>query len=161
MDPQTPVPDVIVRDATTADADAIAAFQRAMARETEGKSLDGGVLQKGVDAVFGSPQKGGYLVAEVDGRVVGSLLITFEWSDRRNATFWWIQSVFVDAQWRRKGVYRALHDHVLEAARATDGVCGVRLYVDRDNRGAQQTYQSLGMGKSHYDMYEVDFVLAG
>ena len=161
MDPQTPEPDVIVRDATTADADAIAAFQRAMARETEGKSLDGGVLQKGVDAVFGSPQKGGYLVAEVDGRVVGSLLITFEWSDWRNATFWWIQSVFVDAQWRRKGVYSALHDHVLEAARGTDGVCGVRLYVDRDNRGAQQTYQSLGMAKSHYDMYEVDFVLAG
>ncbi len=159
MDPQTPVPDVIVRDATTADADARAAFQQAMARETEGKSLDGGLLQKGVNSVFGAPEKGGYLVAEAEGRVVGSLLITVEWSDWRNATFWWIQSVFVDAQWRRKGVYRALHDHVLAAARATDGVCGVRLYVDKDNHGAQQTYQSLGMTKSHYDMYEVDFVL--
>ena len=159
MDPQTPVPDVIVRDATTADADAIAAFQQAMARETEGKSLDDGLLQKGVNAVFGAPEKGGYVVAEVEGRVVGSLLITFEWSDWRNATFWWIQSVFVDAQWRRKGVYRALHDHILEAAHATGGVCGVRLYVDRDNHGAQQTYQSLGMTRSHYDMYEVDFVL--
>ena len=159
MDPQTPVPDVIVRDATTADADAIAAFQRAMARETEGKSLDGGLLQKGVSAVFGAPGKGGYLVAEAEGRVVGSLLITFEWSDWRNATFWWIQSVFVDAQWRRKGVYRALHKHVLETACADGGVCGVRLYVDRDNHGAQQTYQSLGMTRSHYDMYEVDFVL--
>ncbi len=159
MDPETPMADVIVREATTTDADAIVAFQQAMARETEGKSLDAGLLQKGVNAVFGAPDKGGYLVAAAEGRVVGSLLITFEWSDWRNATFWWIQSVFVDAQWRRKGVYRALHDHVLEAARATDGVCGVRLYVDRDNHGAQQTYQSLGMTKSHYDMYEVDFVL--
>ncbi len=159
MDPQTPVPDLIVRDATTADAVAIAVFQQAMARETEGKSLDAGLLQKGVNAVFGAPEKGGYLVAEAEARVVASLLITFEWSDWRNATFWWIQSVFVDAQWRRKGVYRALHDHVFEAARASDGVCGVRLYVDRDNHGAQETYQSLGMTKSHYDMYEVDFVL--
>ena len=78
MDPQTPVPDVIVRDATTADADAIAAFQQAMARETEGRSLDEGLLQEGVNAVFGAPEKGGYLVAEAEGRVVGSLLITFE-----------------------------------------------------------------------------------
>ncbi len=130
-----------------------------MARETEGKTLDETLLRKGVESVFQSSDKGLYLIAEAEGVAVGGLLITYEWSDWRNATFWWIQSVYVDSNWRRKGVYRALHDHVLEAARATDGVCGVRLYVDRDNHGAQQTYQSLGMTKSHYDMYEVDFVL--
>ena len=159
MDPQTPVPDVIVRDAAIADADVIVPFQQAMARETEGKSLDGGLLHSGVNAVFGAPEKGSYLVAEAEGRVVGSLLITFEWSDWRNATFWWIQSVFVDAQWRRKGVYRELTTMSSKRPAPPGDVCGVRLYVDRDNHGAQQTYQSLGMTKSHYDMYEVDFLL--
>ena len=89
--------------------------------------------------------------------VVGSLLITYEWSDWRNATFLWIQSVFVDADYRRQGVYTAMHNHVLSLTEADDGLCGVRLYVERTNTGAQQTYKNLGMDHSHYDMYEIDF----
>ena len=37
--------------------------------------------------------------------------------------------------------------------------CGVRLYVDRENDRAQQTYTALGMSPSSYDLYEIDFVL--
>jgi len=91
--------------------------------------------------------------------VVGSLLVVNEWSDWRNSTFWWIQSVYVRPDWRRKGVYRKLHDWVYEAARSRPGVCGIRLYVDRDNHAAQATYTNLGMSKSHYDLFEIDFVL--
>ena len=148
-----------VREATADDLTALAAFQQAMARETEGKSLDPELLRDGVSAVFRSPDKGFYLVAEAGGRVVGGLLVTYEWSDWRNATFWWIQSVYVDASWRRQGVYRTLHRHLFEAASSRDDVCGIRLYVDRNNQVAQKTYDSLGMTRSHYDMYEVDFVL--
>jgi len=151
-----------VRTATLADAERIAAFQQAMALETEGKMLDATTLRQGVARVFEAPEKGFYLVAVADTEggaapVVASLLITHEWSDWRNATFWWIQSVYVDAGWRRKGVYRAMYDHVLSLARARGDVCGIRLYVERTNVIAQQTYDSLGMHKSHYHLYEIDF----
>lgn len=151
-----------VRTATLADAERIAAFQQAMALETEGKMLDAATLRHGVAGVFEAPEKGFYLVAVADTEggtapVVASLLITYEWSDWRSATFWWIQSVYVDAGWRRKGVYRAMYDYVLGLARARGDVCGIRLYVERTNVIAQQTYNSLGMHKSHYDLYEVDF----
>ena len=96
-------------------------------------------------------------MAEADGEVVGSLLCMDEWSDWRGASFWWIQSVYVRPDWRRKGIYRRLHNWVYEAALAANGVCGVRLYVDKDNHIAQATYTSLGMSKTNYDLYEIDF----
>ena len=154
---------VRVRTATSADVERIAAFQQAMALETEGKELDATTLRQGVAGVFEAPEKGFYIVAVADpaqggaAPVVASLLITYEWSDWRNATFWWIQSVYVDAGWRRKGVYRAMYDHVLSLAGARGDVCGIRLYVERTNAVAQQTYDTLGMRKSHYDLYEIDF----
>ena len=151
-----------IRTAALTDMDRIAAFQQAMALETEGKELDAVTLRQGVAGVFEAPEKGFYLVAVADAAeggtpaVVGSLLITYEWSDWRNATFWWIQSVYVDAGWRRRGVYRAMYDHVLSLARTRGDVCGIRLYVERTNAVAQETYDSLGMHKSHYDLYEID-----
>lgn len=153
------VNNITIRKATPQDIDAIVAFQQNMAQETEGKTLDAALLREGIEAMFSSPEKGFYLVAEAEGRPVGDLMITYEWSDWRNATFWWIQSVYVDADWRRKGVYRAMHDHVYSIANSRDDICGIRLYVERSNHVAQQTYSSLGMSKSHYDLYEIDFVL--
>lgn len=150
---------VNVRRAEPRDAIHIVRFQQSMALETEGKRLDQSLISAGVDAVFDDPDKGFYIVAEVGGTVVGSLLITYEWSEWRNATFWWIQSVFVDADHRRRGVYTELHDHIMKQAREREDICGVRLYVERGNHIAQQTYKSLGMDHSHYDLYEIDFVL--
>ncbi len=146
---------ITVRPAILEDASAIVRFQQNMALETEDKPLDAPTVTAGVAAVFDDTLKGFYVVAETDGAVVGSLLITYEWSDWRNATFWWIQSVYVDAAHRRLGVYTAMHRYVLERARA-DG-CGVRLYVERTNTRAQATYKALGMDHSHYDLYEIDF----
>ena len=150
---------IIIREGTRQDTDDILRFQQAMASETEGKVLDEALLRRGITTIFDSSGKGFYLVAEVDGRLVGTLLITYEWSDWRNATFWWIQSVFVDANWRRKGVYRSMHDYLFRVVDCRADICGIRLYVDRANKIAQQTYKDLGMAKSHYDLYEIDFVL--
>ena len=147
----------LIREASLDDATRIVEFQQAMALETEGKTLDESLVTAGVDAVLRSPDKGFYIVAEIEDTVVGSLLITYEWSDWRNATFLWIQSVYVDAVHRRKGVYTAMHNHVLALAEADSAFCGVRLYVERTNLVAQQTYKSLGMDHSHYDLYEIDF----
>ena len=149
-------PNVTVRRAAPDDAPSIVRFQMSMALETEGKALDEFTLAVGVRAVFDSPEGGFYLVAELDGAVAGSLMITYEWSDWRSAPFWWIQSVFVDAEHRRRGVYTAMHNAALRMA-TESGACGVRLYVERTNLTAQKTYAGLGMSQSHYDLYEIDF----
>ena len=147
---------ITIREATREDTESIVRFQEGMALETEGKVLDEALLRTGITAIFDSSQKGFYLVAEVDRVVVGGLLITYEWSDWRNATFWWIQSVFIDANWRRKGVYRSMHHYVLSSTESREDICGVRLYVERTNKIAQQTYRDLGMTHSHYDLYETE-----
>ncbi|HEX5011576.1 MAG TPA: GNAT family N-acetyltransferase [Planctomycetota bacterium] len=148
---------VTVRPATRADLDQLIAFNASMAQETEGKRLDPARLQPGVAAVLADTGRGRYLVAELGGRVAGALLLTREWSDWRNGWFWWIQSVYVVPEARGRGVYRALHESVLAEARADTQVCGVRLYVDQDNRAAQATYAAVGMRRTHYLFYEEDF----
>jgi GNAT superfamily N-acetyltransferase len=152
-------PDIVVRKATKPDLETLVAFNAAMARETEDKTLDTELLGKGVAAVLDRQGLGFYLLAEIDGRTVGQLMITTEWSDWRNGYFWWIQSVYVDAEYRRRGVYRALNNHVREEAQRQGDVCGLRLYVERNNHIAQQVYSSLDMHLSHYDLFESDFVL--
>ena len=149
-----------VRNATRADIERIAKFQQAMALETEGRMLDSTVSTQGIIAIFDDPVKGFYIVAVSDSdEVVGSLLITYEWSDWSNANHWWIQSVYVDSAWRRKGVYRTMYDHILGMTKGRSDVCTIRLYVERTNTVAQQTYKSLGMSHSHYDMYEIDLTV--
>ena len=153
---------ISVRDATRADIERIAEFQQAMALETENRTLDESTIRQGITAVFDDPRKGFYTVAVADdngdgaAQVVGSLLITYEWSDWSNATHWWIQSVYVNAAWRRRGVYRALYERILGMVEGRGDICSIRLYVERANVVAQQTYESLGMSRSHYDMYEID-----
>lgn len=146
-----------IRDARPEDAGAIADNNAAMAVETEGRALDRDLLDPGVAALLADPAKGRYWVAEADGRIVGQIMITREWSDWRNGTMWWIQSVYVLPDYRRRGVFAALYRHVESLARAADDVCGLRLYVDRDNRRAQQTYLALGMTHPGYQVMETDF----
>lgn len=144
---------VIVRPAQRGDIALIAEWNAAMAWETEHKRLDPQVLLRGVMAVLDEPRRGFYLVAERDGHAAGCLMVTYEWSDWRNGDFWWIQSVYVAAEARRSGVFRALYRDV--AQRATQsGTVGIRLYVETENVRAQNTYRELGMEQCHYFMYE-------
>jgi GNAT superfamily N-acetyltransferase len=148
---------MLIRRATRADLDSIIEFNAAMAQETEGKFLDPSRLRDGVKSVLQREDLGFYLLAEVDGQPVGQLLVTTEWSDWRNAFFWWIQSVYVRPDHRRRGVYRALDQQVRAEASRRGNICGVRLYVDRENLVAQQVYRDLGMSQSRYYMYEIEF----
>jgi ribosomal protein S18 acetylase RimI-like enzyme len=141
------------REAVPADASAIIEFQLAMARETEDLELDRGILTSGVNAVVADPALGRYYVAEDDGRVIGSLMITYEWSDWRNGMVWWIQSVYVIPDFRRRGVYAALYSHVKEIVEQST-VRGIRLYVDKRNAAAQEVYTRLGMNGEHYVVFE-------
>jgi GNAT superfamily N-acetyltransferase len=145
---------ITVRRATVDDADRVIAFNTALAAETEGKTLNARTIIAGVREALVDPARSLYFVAEVDGKVVGQTMVTFEWSDWRNAFFWWIQSVYVDSRYRRLGVFRALHEHVRREARSRPDVCGLRLYVHHDNHHAMQTYERLGMPQSEYLMCE-------
>jgi GNAT superfamily N-acetyltransferase len=129
-------------------------FQIAMAEETEQLKLDRHICTSGVQAVFDQPSLGQYYVAEQSGRVVASTLITYEWSDWRSGVVWWIQSVYVAPEARRKGVYSGLYAHIKNLAQADPHVRGIRLYVDRRNRVAQQVYARLGMDGGHYRVFE-------
>lgn len=142
-----------VRPATAADAAFLVDCNLAMAFETEAMALPRERLERGVAGIFDAPQRGFYRIAEHDGQPVGCLLVTFEWSDWRNADFWWIQSVYVAPAARRQGAFRALYEHV-EAAARDAGAAALRLYVEHDNSAAQATYVARGMQRSHYHMYE-------
>jgi len=145
---------MMVREAVKADAWTIAGFQLAMASETEQLMLDPEVVEKGVAAVFEDPGKGRYYVTELNGEVIGSLMTTYEWSDWRNGTVLWIQSVYVLPQYRRKGVYRKMYSFLQEMVQADPHLRGIRLYVDKSNTRAQSTYWELGMNAEHYQTFE-------
>jgi GNAT superfamily N-acetyltransferase len=146
-----------IRPATPPDAQTIADFNVAMAWETEHKRLDPATLRAGVERAIAQPDAARYfLAADAAGRVVGQLMITFEWSDWRNATFWWIQSVYVEPESRSQGIFRQLYRHVETLAKQA-GACGLRLYVEKENAPAQQVYQRLGMADAGYLVFETDW----
>lgn len=125
-----------------------------MAVETEGKRLDRDILRPGVEAVFSDHNKGFYVVAADRDAIVGGLMVTFEWSDWRNAWFWWIQSVYIKPEARGHGVYRMMYEFVKERARDAGDVCGFRLYAETKNVRAQDVYKKVGMKAPHYVMFE-------
>lgn len=149
--------EVVVRRADASDAAVIAEFNRAMARETEGVNLDPDTVHSGVVRLLRQPEYGFYLVAEVSKNVVACLLITCEWSDWRDGVCWWIQSVYVEPDYRRQGIFRRMFGQVESLAQSDASVIGLRLYVEENNTGARYTYESLGMAKTPYHLYEKFF----
>ena len=152
-----------IRPAGRDDVDSIVAFSAAMAMETEQRRLDQARLREGTQSLLTTPSLGFFMVAEVQVAqrpvLVGQLMITYEWSDWRNGVFWWIQSVYVDPNWRRRGVFRRMHEAVVSQAKADPKVCGIRLYVEQENHMAETVYQRVGLALSAYKVYEEDFVL--
>ncbi len=143
-----------IREAQLGDVAIIAEYNARLAQETEGKELDRATLLAGVRALIENPARGVYFVAEEAGQVVGQVMITFEWSDWRNGTFWWLQSVYVREEFRGRGVFRSLFEHVRGLAGQEAGVCGLRLYVERENERAKSAYRRLGMTDAGYEVFE-------
>jgi len=143
-----------IRKASFSDKKIIVNFQLKMALETESVKLDEQTVNLGVGQVLEDPTKGQYFVAETNGNVIGSLLTTYEWSDWRNGTTLWIQSVFVDINHRGKGAYKALYAHVKSLVQNDSNYTGIRLYVHKSNEKAKTVYTNLGMDGDHYELYE-------
>ncbi len=151
---------ILVRDATAADLDAIVEFNRRLALETEHKVLDTAVLTAGVSRALGDADRLRYWVAQRDdsGPVIGQAAVTREWSDWRNGWIWWFQSVYVASSHRSQGVFRSLYRHIRKTAVESDDVLGLRLYVENANHAAQQTYQALGMKPAGYSVFEEHWI---
>ena len=143
-----------VRLASSDDLFDIVHFNISMALETEDIALNNEEITQGVQAVFDDSHLGRYCVATINNQIVGSLLLTTEWSDWHNKYYWWIQSVYVNSQYRRSGVYKTLYEFVCNSAKEHGDVYAIRLYVDVNNKIAQQVYNNLGMHKSNYYMFE-------
>ena len=148
------------RRASLDDAEIIARFAADMAEETESLRLDRQRVRRGVEAALQDASKGFYLLAIAESAVVGQAMVTFEWSDWSNAMRWWLQSVYVHPGSRRRGIFRGLFEHLRALAQAQGAICCLRLYVDRDNHGAQAVYQKLGFRETHYHLYEMELPLA-
>ena len=145
--------DLTITRGKASDIDAIVRFQADMAMESEGTMLNMDRLTLGVSSAINDEQKGIYLVARANDTPIGSLMLTREWSDWNNQWYWWIQSVYVMPEYRKKGVYKAMYATLKDMAQE-NGVSQIRLYADRTNLSAQQVYQRLGMRESHYLMFE-------
>ena len=145
--------DIIITKGLIEDIENIAQFQVDMAMESEGTQLDKDTVTKGVSAAMADENKGLYYIARVDGKAVGSLMLTREWSDWNNGWYWWIQSVYVAPDYRRQGVYKSIYNAVCMDVKQQN-VPQVRLYVDKTNTRGQEVYSSLGMQESHYLIYE-------
>ena len=144
-----------IRPGQPADAATIADFNVRLAQESEGLALDPATVRAGVEALLHDPSKGVYVVAESACRLVGQLMLTVEWSDWRNGPIYWLQSVYVVAEARGGGVFRALWERALEIARE-NGARAVRLYVDDHNASAQEVYRRIGMRDSGYRVFELE-----
>ena len=145
-----------IRKANLNDVETIAKFNYNLAYETENKELDMDVLKKGVENLINDNSKGQYYVYTIDEKIVGQIMYTYEWSDWRNKTFLWVQSVYVDKEYRQKGVFKSLYNYVKSFCDNDDSIGGIRLYVEKQNKNAQSTYKSLGMIECEYDMYEYE-----
>jgi len=145
---------ITVQKARSSFADEIAAFQIAMALETEKMELDPETVRMGVEAVFADSEKGQYYVAIIDRKPVASLMITREWSDWRNGNIYWIQSVYVRPEFRGTGVFTRMYQHIKDRVQNDPALSGIRLYVDMTNRKARRLYKKLGMDGSHYQLFE-------
>ncbi len=148
---------VSVRPAAQNEADFLVRCNQSMAMETEGKKLNAERIQNGVQSLLEDSQRGIYFIAEYEGEPAGTLMITKEWSDWRNAFFYWIQSVYVMPDYRSKKIYAAMHRYIEKLAKESGECCGIRLYVEKNNDHARSVYQHMGMGLCDYDLMEQPF----
>jgi GNAT superfamily N-acetyltransferase len=149
--------ELLIRLAEDNDFETLVSFNIALAWESERKKLDASVATKGVRTLLSDPRHGFYTVAEIAGRVIGCVLVTYEWSDWRCGQFWWIQSVYVDPEFRRQGVFRRLYGFLKDRAAREENICGFRLYVEHSNHAGQSTYAGVGMREIPFKFFEESF----
>jgi ribosomal protein S18 acetylase RimI-like enzyme len=145
---------MLIRRAIIKDAEKIARNNVLLAKESENTKIDYEKTLEGVKSLIDDETKGFYLVAEENGEIIGQVMITYEWSDWRARQIWWLQSIYVGKNWRRKGIMKAMINEIHQMA-ANKGVVVLRLYVHEKNVAAIKAYENIGMKKAPYVIYEM------
>ena len=144
---------MIICEGTHKDAAEISENNIKMAKETENINLTSHVALQAVRALISDPSKGFYLIVKKNNEIIGQLMITYEWSDWRNNTIWWIQSVFVKPLYRKHGIFVGLYNQIKKMAKEQD-IELLRLYVHNQNDPAISVYKSIGMKQKAYTIFE-------
>ena len=150
------VTDIFVREAEQSDVSTLIECNLSLADETESISLDKNILRLGIEKAL-ELNDCRYLVAELDNKIVGQTMLTSEWSDWRNGVIWWMQSVYVNPDYRKRGVFQSILKYIENLAEKTPEVKALRLYVMDDNQIARRAYQNLGIKNSNYLVYEKSY----
>ena len=143
-----------IRNAVIDDSKIIAENNLMLAKESEGKHIKYKTVLEGVKNVITDLKKGFYLVVEENNEIIGQMMITYEWSDWQNRNIWWLQSVYINNSWRKKGVFKQLLKNIKERA-LENNVDTLRLYVHSNNIEAKQVYHQVKMIKKSYDFYQI------
>jgi len=143
-----------IRKAILSDLATIIENNMKLAEESESISLDKSTVEQAVETMLRKPEKGFYLIAEEQNEIIGQLMITFEWSDWRNTTIWWIQSVYIQKAKRKQGVFKQLLKGLKKIA-ASEDIVLFRLYVHTSNTNAISVYKQLGMQEKSYKIFEI------
>ncbi len=146
---------MLIRNAVLSDAEIIAENNILLAQGSENITIKHETVLEGVKAIINDKQKGFYLVVENRNKIIGQMMITFEWSDWQNKTIWWLQSVYVHKAWRQKGIFTQLLKTIKQRA-SKHNVDVLRLYVRKDNEKARKAYQRVKMIKEPYDIYQTE-----
>ena len=147
------VQNILVREANESDIPILINYNRALAYETESIVLDENILRLGIRKAL-ALKDCRYFVAELNSEIVGQSMITSEWSDWRNGVMWWIQSVYVNPDYRQRGIFQNILKYVENLVEKHPEVKGIRLYVKQDNKVGISTYESLGIKNSGYVIHE-------
>lgn len=145
---------IYLAEANAEDIGTLADLQCAMAWETESYKLDKSTVSKGLQALFDDATKGKYYKLRHEQKIIGCMLNTFEWSEWRNGYILWIQSLYIVPEFRGKGLFGLVYQHLQNLVNTSEELQGIRLYVDKTNVKATKVYEALGMNGDHYHFFE-------
>jgi GNAT superfamily N-acetyltransferase len=103
--------------------------------------------RRALDLILADPSRARIYVAREGAKVVAMAALHFTTSTAEGGKVAGLEDCVVRPEYRRKGVGKALLEHVIEQARA-EGALRVMLLTDGDNAGAQALYRKMGFAPS-------------
>ena len=148
----------MVKNMTTEDISTFISFQKIMAKETEGVNLDDSSIAGALEYLINDDSYGKAFMAKLgpNGVSVGTCYINYGYDVLSNKFTIWVQSVFVHPEYRKKGIFSKIFNHLELVARQLNA-SRISLFVDFSNLPAQKVYEKMGMVRREHSFIERDF----